>query len=263
MKATLRVYACVLAAFCAVASTIHADTTVRYRATSSQLVLFKQPQNAPFASVSYTLFAKGSRVRSEMVDVTGRAWWFIADRSTGEAFGVDPVARVYWPESAAWGCDQIPLQVARATRRLLNASGTEQLNVEDAVPMNATEHAANMVAISFTGRVLGAPQPVQAVLQLYFARDERAVFGPQCERDFYCGNRPSKTAWRAALQNTLGIGPGQAEMLSGVIAAPVQATLHADLGIGSADVTLSAVEISAMSLSDDLFAIPKDFSRKP
>src|SRR5512134_2859272 len=107
MMASLRFCGSVLAASCIAATSIYADTTVRYRATSSQLVLFNQPQNAPFASVSYTLFAKGSRIRSEMVDMTGRAWWLLADRATGEAFGVDPVARVYWPESAAWACEQI------------------------------------------------------------------------------------------------------------------------------------------------------------
>lgn len=237
-----------------------ADLTVKYRATDSRLTLFNQPQEAPFRQVAYTLYLHGTKVRTEFVDALGRAWWFVADRAAGTAYGLDPAKKTYWQEAGAWGCDHLPDQVGRALAGMMRQAGIEKLAVAKggSAPVGSVETSS--VTVQFSGRVLGTPQPVATDLVLYFPPDEAATFGPHSGEDLYCGKKPTPAAWSTMLQQWLRVDEAMAGRLGEIMTLPLRITLAANLGIGTAALTLDAVEISHAAIDQQMFAIPSDFT---
>lgn len=239
-----------------------ADLTVKYRTTHSELVLFKQPQDAPFAKVSYTLYLSGAKVRTEMVDALGHAWWFIADRHTGLAYGLDPVTKKYWREARAWGCDSLTDEVAVAARRLMQQAGVQALEVEEADGTTVGGISTRAAALRFTGRVLGSPQPVATEIDLYFPRSDTVAFGRGGVQAVFCGEKPSPSQWATALTRHLGLDRAAAAFLGGVITVPMRITVDANLGVGNAALTLDAVETSSAAVDGAMFTIPNGFTER-
>lgn len=252
--------ACV--AILAVAGAANADLTVRYHATSSELVLFGQQQESPFGRVRYTVQIRGSRLRTEMTDHFGRRLWLIADREKGEAFGLDPEARTWWRDPGVWTCANIPAQVARGAAQLLATSGITDLDIGPPAPVTLSGARAHKVEVQFEGKVLGAPQPVSARLVLFFAADETRKFGAGAAKDLYCGTRPTAAEWSRALQDYLKLSEAKAAALAKVVGLPLQIELNTDLGLGRASVTLAADEITDGALPDETFTIPADFRER-
>lgn len=246
----------------AMAGTASADLTVHYRAARSELVLFGKQQEAPFGRLRYTIQIKGKHLRTELTDHFGRTLWLIADRETGEAFGLDPETRTWWRDAGVWTCGEIPTQVARGAARLLSTGGIESLDMDMPKPVTLLGAPAHRVDLQFEGRVLGAPQPVDAHLILYFADDERTRFGTDAAKDLYCGIKPSAVEWSRAFTRYLRLPEERAQALAGIVGLPLQIDLTTDLGLGQASVTLVAEGISSGLLADENFVIPGDFTER-
>jgi hypothetical protein len=242
----------------------HAELSVTYRAVHSELTLFGQKQESPFAKLQFSMQVRGPQMRTEMTDHFGRRYWFLADRASGKAIALDPESRSWWVDPSSWKCDDIPAQVARSAARLLATGGIEELVLGLPEPATRAGVDARRVEAHFRGRVLGAPQPVEATLVLYFPADEKAVFGAEGVRELYCGARPSAGAWQQAFARYLKLPVDRASALAGVAALPLEIELSTDLGMGRASVTMSAGHISRDALGDEVFALPQGFTeRKP
>ena len=198
----------------AAATPSKADLHATYRVSQSELVLFGQAQESPFGRVSVQLWVKGSRIRTETTDHFGQTRWLIADRATGKAFELDYANRTYVPAPGSWTCADIAGQVAKSAADLLYAAGAESLRVNAPEMTLVGEHRAAAVTVDFEGRVLGSPAPVAAVLQLYFPAAEAEVFGASQSLEVYCGKRPTKAQWRAALEAHLALDSARADQLA-------------------------------------------------
>jgi hypothetical protein len=239
-----------------------ADLSVTWRAVQSEFVLFGQKQESPFARLRFAMQVRGSRMRTEMTDHFGAQRWFVADRATGKALGIDPATSTWWNDPSTWSCTDIPTQIARSAAGLLATGGIEELTfgLPENVKLNGAD--ARRVRAQFKGRVLGAPQPVEAVLILYFPADEAATFGADALRELYCGPRPAADAWQKAFTQYLKLPQDRAGALARVVGLPVQIELSTDLGMGQASVTLAAEEIGHDALGDEVFAVPSGFTER-
>jgi hypothetical protein len=255
---TLGITAALLLSF----GTANADLTVQYRVTQSELVLFGQKQESPFGRVRYSIQIKGNHLRTEMTDHFGRTLWLLADRKSGEAFGIDPEARSWWRDAGVWTCDQIPAQVARGTAQLLASGGITDLDLGMPKAVTLAGARAHRVEVHFQGKILGAPQAVDATLVLYFADDEAASFGANAADDLYCGKKPPADEWEGAFTRYLRLSEAQAGALAGVVGLPLQIELTTDLGLGQASLTLVADDIDGAILADSTFRIPSDFQER-
>lgn len=244
--------------------TVHAELSVTYRAVSSELTLFGQKQESPFGRLRFALQVRGPRMRTEMTDHFGREYWILADRATGRAVAVDPGSHSWRVDPSTWSCEDIPSQVARGAASLLATGGIEELIVGLPQPANLNGVEARRVEAHFRGRVLGAPQPVEATLVVYFPVDEAAVFGARALRELYCGDRPEREAWQNAFARFLGLPAERARALAGIAGLPLEIELSTDLGMGQARVRLAVQDITHDSLADELFTPPAGFKeRKP
>jgi len=250
------------AALLLICGSARADLTVHYRVTQSDLVLFGQKQESPFGRMRYSIQISGSHLRTEMTDHFGRTLWLLADRKSGEAFGLDPATRTWWRDTGVWTCDQIPQQVARGAAQLLASGGISELDLELPKKVTLAGAPTHRVEAHFKGRVLGAPQAVDATLVLYFADDEAASFGANAAHDLYCGKKPPVDEWSFAFARYLNLSEAEAGALAKVVGLPLQVELVTDLGLGQASLTLVAFRIDGAVLPDSTFLVPADFQER-
>jgi hypothetical protein len=239
-----------------------ADLSARYRVTEAELMLFKQPQNPPFARMSLNLFVSGTKVRTETIDHLGRSHWFVADRETGLAWGMDPQSKTYWVEPVHLGCRDIPGRVASMLQHFLQMLAIDTLDVDAPERVKVGAQPARQVVLRFSGRVLGAPQPVATSATVRFPDDEESLLTTAGSRELYCGQRPAAAAWQRAFAQHLPLSTGQAGYLAGVAALPLDLSLQTDLGIGTARVRVALDELSNRALEDALFVPPADFTER-
>lgn len=237
-----------------------ADLAVTYSAVEAELVLFNQPQKAPFGDVSLRIFIKGSKIRMEIVDYRGQRSLQLVDRSLGTAYELDPLNQTYRQLPGRWSCENLAQQIGQWGAYGLRLVGTDTLVMESPVRSMIGDHKVEQCAFHIQGKFLGAPRPVEARLVISMPVDEASVFGESGLADLYCGNKPSTDEWDTAYRAHWPLEERESAELAMVTGLPLQIELSTDLGLGRARLVVRAIDILQAELDDSLFLIPDSFT---
>lgn len=238
-----------------------ADLVVTYSAAEAELVLFGQPQKAPFRDVALKVFVKGPRIRLEIVDHKGKTLWQLVDRSVGTAYELNPETETYRQLAGNWSCDNLAQQTAQWGAYGLNLVGADTLVMDSPVRARVGDHPVEQCTFYIQGRFLGVPRPVEARLIISMPVDEAAVLGESGQADLYCGDRPAADEWDRAFRAQLPLGERESAELAMVTGLPLQIEISTDLGLGRARLVVSATHILQDDLDDSLFQIPDHFTQ--
>jgi hypothetical protein len=234
-----------------------ADFKVAYGVKNATLKLFNQEQTSPFAGVGGEILVKGDRLRLEVEDHFGRRHTWIVDRAHGQVWQLFEDSS-YVTYKADCSCARLPQQVASTLAEAKSAGGLDSLSVLAGDSRMLDSLPVWPVQISFRASLFGIPRPVWVHATIFFPTDEQAQFGA-CVSELYCGKKPSASAWQSAFTQLLAIPPEGARALAKHAGLPMTLEFAAELGVGTATLSLDARDAQCSVLDPRLFRVPDGY----